>query len=503
MRKIVCSAMIAAALIAGCKKSQREEAEGAAKVAAVESNKKETAPPKVETLTEVPLVSSSKEAIAELRQARAMQDNVRAAEQLEHLRKAVALDPNFAQAHVDLAFAAPGDEARQSLERARALVGTLPEAARLDVESSLAFADADIPKARSICEKLAALVPADHRPQVCIGNAASAVGDVAAAATAYEKAIASNPNLTSPYNNLAYARMAQRQYEPALAAIEKYVELAPGEPNPHDSKGEILMAAGRYADAEQAFLRAIEVQPQFAIAWQGVAFSRMLRGDWAGGRAALAEQKKAAVDPRSKVAADTDLAMSYLASGQPAQALAGLDAAEKAAIPAGATAQHAFIPLLRSAVQIETGKAAQALTSVDTALTRAKALHRADQIGGVTRNALVYRIYAQAKLGKADDAAATFEQLRAEADKVPDNRKEQADIHVGAGLVAMARGDAAAAVSELSKCEVNELFCQWQLALAQEKAGDKEAAAVTRKAIRDGAKRSWQYLYIVSKLPKS
>src|SRR5688572_9293641 len=84
MRIIVCSAAMAAALVAGCKKSEQQAPEPAAKVVAVEPSQKEIAPAKAETLTEVPLVSSSTEAIAELRKARAMQDNVRGNEQLEH-----------------------------------------------------------------------------------------------------------------------------------------------------------------------------------------------------------------------------------------------------------------------------------------------------------------------------------------------------------------------------------------------------------------------------------
>jgi len=502
MWKTMCIAALATVLAAGCKKAEQQEAPAGAdpKVVAVEDKKAE--PARVENATEVPLISSSKEAIAELRQARALQDNIRGAEALEHMRKAVQLDPEFAQAHSDLAFAAPGDEAKQHLDKARALVDKLPEAARLDVETALAFADDDVKKARATCEKLAQLVPGDPRPQQCIGNTAVTVGDQAAAAAAFEKAIANNPKSAPNYNSLAYARMALRQYDAALTAIDKYAELAPGEPNPYDSKGEILLAAGRYPEAEQAFQQAFKVAPQFSVALQGVAYSRFLRGDWAGGRAALAEQKKAALDAREKAAATADTAMSFLVAGKPADALTQLDAAEKEMVEAKATVQHAGLPLLRAAVQIDTGKAAQALTSVDTALTRAKALQRADQISGLTRNALIYKIYAQFKLGKADDAAATLEAIKAEAAKNPDDLHAQADVHVGAGLVAWAKGDAAGAVKELSGCDDNELFCRWQLAMAQAKAGDKAGAAATRKSIRDGAKRGWQYLYIANRLPK-
>jgi len=53
------------------------------------------------------------------------------------------------------------------------------------------------------------------------------------------------------------------------------------------------------------------------------------------------------------------------------------------------------------------------------------------------------------------------------------------------GEMAWARGDLKGAIEQLSKCLGEDDLCRFRLAAAQEKAGDKAAAAATRKSILD------------------
>ena len=60
------------------------------------------------------------------------------------------------------------------------------------------------------------------------------------------------------------------------------------------------------------------------------------------------------------------------------------------------------------------------------------------------------------------------------------------ELHAYArGEVAWAKGDLKGAIEQLSKCIGEDDLCRFRLAAAQEKAGDKAAAAATRKAILD------------------
>ena len=150
---------------------------------------------------------------------------------------------------------------------------------------------------------------------------------------------------------IGYAHLVQGQTGPAIEALTKYAAANPDEPNPHDSLGEALMAAGRFADAEAAFRKAAGMGSGFPIALEGVAYTKFFAGEWAAGRQALAEARKAAKRPNERIDVDLISAVAALAEGRTAEGLKQLDA--MAASPDATPTDVAFVPVYRGMAFLE------------------------------------------------------------------------------------------------------------------------------------------------------
>lgn len=86
----------------------------------------------------IPITSTSADAIVQFEKGRELFENLRQGEALEHLRKAILLDTNFAQAHAYAGFLMTGAEALAELDKAEALSGTVPKAERPNILSMVA-----------------------------------------------------------------------------------------------------------------------------------------------------------------------------------------------------------------------------------------------------------------------------------------------------------------------------------------------------------------------------
>jgi tetratricopeptide (TPR) repeat protein len=287
----------------------------------------------------------------------------------------------------------------------------------------------------------------------------------------------------------------------AVEAFRKYASLMPNEPNPQDSLAEALLAAGRYDEAEAAFRKALELSPKFWPAWEGVASTKFLRGDWKGGREALAKAKAAATRPADKLSADELLAWSHAAEGNVAEAIKTFEAVETAAAAQKVDGFRVFGPLERATILSDTGKPADALAIATKTLDNPEnaKLNGAMQ-NNLRRLALAVRIDAESRLSKAAEAKSTLALIEAEGKKSPTNAELQSLVHYAQGSEAMARGDATAAAQHFAQCNETDFYCRMQLVKAHEKAGNAPAASAERSRILAANRREGDYLYVRSKL---
>jgi adenylate cyclase len=99
---------------------------------------------------------------------------------------------------------------------------------------------------------------------------------------AYEhagRALKIDPELSSPWAVLAELQLVDRQYAEALKSAERAVAVAPGDPAAHAALGLVLMYSGRHADAVAAIEAAERLDPNLStevLQFAGLAY--MLNG---------------------------------------------------------------------------------------------------------------------------------------------------------------------------------------------------------------------------------
>ncbi|MBS2021983.1 MAG: hypothetical protein JST92_06205, partial [Deltaproteobacteria bacterium] len=277
-------------------------------------------------LSNLPITTKAPAAIPWFRlgQKKALNFELQAA--TEALHKALALDPDFAQALAWLGRCEADATGLAHLERAVALAQKLPETERLSVEALLAERRGDDETVRTLRRKLADLAPNDWLTQLQMGVQAFYDHKSQAAIVFLNRAVALRPELAEPYIYLGYTLALQGDSEAGVRAARRQVELQPDEPNAHDSLGEVLLLVDRVEEAEKAFLHAAELSSDPWMMWMGVAYCRFVRGDFKGAQAAVASGKKSTWRRSDEFATDLVAAWGHWLAGEPDEALAVLDA---------------------------------------------------------------------------------------------------------------------------------------------------------------------------------
>lgn len=451
----------------------------------------------------VTVTAKSPEAAAAFAAGRDLADNLRLSEAQAQYRKAVGLDADFALANAYLGAITPGAEGDASIERAVVLSAKLPESERMLVQAIAANRRGDENEVIALRRKLVDAAPGDWHVQFDWGTTLIASRKFDEAAAAFQKAVALNPKAGAAYNSLGYAQLAQNRPEEAIASFKRYAEINPAEPNPADSLGEALIRAGRFEEAEAAFQQALKISPSFFTAWEGIAKSRAMRGDWPGSYQAADKARATAARPIDQVGLGFDQAWSLFAEGKKAEALKVSDQIATDAQAKKLNATYAFIALDSAARLTASGQPADALKQVAVALDRGeKAKLAGGQMNNLKRAALYERIDAESRLGRAADAKRTLALVEADAAKSPANAQLQSILHFARGAEATARGDAKAAAAHFAGCIEDDTYCGLRLLQAQEKAGDAAGAAATKARLRTANRRDARYLYVRTQVQK-
>jgi Flp pilus assembly protein TadD len=449
---------------------------------------------------EIPITSVSAAAIERFKAGRDLFAALRPDEANEQFKKAIELDPGFAQAHAYLGIHLPGPEGQMALERAFELGKNLPEAERTLVQMIVADKRGDAREAEALTRRLVELAPGDWRTHEGLGTRASDAGRLDEASTEFQKAIELNPNAAVLHNEMGYVLLRQGKKDAAVRSFQRYAELAGDEPNAYDSLGDSLLAGSRFEEAEKAYRRAAELVPQFYVAWQGVAAARALRGEWNGAYEALTKARASAARTAQKLQNDEVVAMTQLANGRAAEALRTIDAAvreatnEKLAFPA-ASAQ-----LVAAYVLLETNKPREALDRLDRAVSILE--------GDVGKRALRTRWKSQAlrataydRLAQKGEVARVLAALQRDVgERAQQDPFAQSSLRYVQGLVDLAGGDRRSAAEHFVACGQHRLDCKYREVIAREGAGDAAGAEGAKRRFLDTPTRDPEYIYVRAKM---
>ena len=194
-----------------------------------------------------------------------------------HFEAAVAADPDFSLAHLNLAGLTSGDEQAGHFRRAKTAGARASEAERQIVESFEADLNGDPDRRVALLSSVAERYPSDPLMMFFASFVELGRGNHAEAVAAARRALDADPSFAPAYNAIGYAEMAQGNEAAAERAFREQIRLAPDQANPYDSLGEFLLEQGKLDEAERQFEQALTKDPTFEVARDNLARIAVMR----------------------------------------------------------------------------------------------------------------------------------------------------------------------------------------------------------------------------------
>lgn len=434
------------------------------------------APPPVPP-AEIPVTSSSPEAVELYHRARDLSERMRNVEAYELYRQAVEKDPDFALAYLAMADVTPTTgEAYEAVDRAAALVDRVSEPESWWILGRKADLGGDPETQERYYERLVEAYPSDVRVRQRLALSYLRQQRYAEAVEHLEHAIAVQPGFPPAYNLLGYAHKTLGDYAAAEAAFRKSTELLPGEANPLDSYGELLMKLGRFEESIEHYEKALAIDPSFLFSRLGIGANYVFleRYDEAG---KLYDETYASVGTdgqRRRVLLHK--ALSHLHQDDDGRALEEVGKRLSLAESAGDHTAWFDDLILMGNILLEAGDPGGAETKFNEAL---EVLERADVADDVKETARRNRLYHQARvaLERKDLETASARSEEYAGAIAATNTFETRRRHELEGRIALARGDFETALAGLAEADQEDARILYYQALAHRGRGDREKTA--------------------------
>jgi tetratricopeptide (TPR) repeat protein len=425
----------------------------------------------------IAISTASTEARADFVKGRTLAENLRLEDSREYFRSAIAKDPDFAIAHLNLATSAPtGTEFFEHLNHAVKLAGKASPGERLVIHAAEAGANGDAAKALALLQQLVAQYPGDERGHFQLGTAYFGRQEYEKAIAEYRRATEIAPGFAPAYNIVGYAYRTMGRYDEAEGAFKKYIELIPNDPNPYDSYAELLMKMGRFDESIAQYRKALEQNPQFAPSYIGIASNLMFQGKHEASRAEARKLYDAARNDGEKRAAMFAATVTYVEEGKTDLALAELEKQYALGKQSGDAGNMAGDATFMGNVLLEAGKPAEALQRFEQAVQVVGASQLSDEVK--ENNRLFHRFnLARVAIAKGDVPTA-----KREGDaflKAAEAKKNPFQIRLGhevAGMIALHEKNWDGALAHLEQANLQDPYNLYRQGLAYEGKGDRGKA---------------------------
>ena len=216
---------------------------------------------------------------------------------IESIQKALAVQPDYIDAHFNLGIALQGLGHHQDAEaHYRKVIAANPDNAGAQNNLGAALQHhRRFEEAMAHFEKALALQPGFAPAHNNLGAVLKELGQHDRAVTSFNQAIALDPNNPETLCNLGSTLHELERYQEALGIYERATSLHPGFPDGHIGRGNSLGKLNRPAEALAAFDRALALRNDLAEAWlgKGTVLSGINRND----EAITAYDKALAMNP--------------------------------------------------------------------------------------------------------------------------------------------------------------------------------------------------------------
>ncbi len=437
-----------------------------------------------EKITDIPVTSQSKEAIASFREGLALADDGNIQKARTVFTKATEQDSTLAIAYLYKAnFSQSPKEFMDNLDKAKAHMDGASDWEKMYYDFQNTFVTNDYNKRLDLCQKIIAAYPDAARAQVELGNVYAGNNQTDKARAAYQKAVELDPKWTGGYNGLfgSYVFSDPKDLKKGEENALKVVELSPKSSNAEVALGDCYRAQNDMEKARTAYAKAIGLEPDVAEAYYKKGHVSSFLGNYDEARQDYMEGAKHDDD---NMAAMMNIAYTYLYAGDHETAMktfmdnaAKLDAsgATKSKIAGqklGYLDNCATVCLhdgdaahLKEMVAMMQGPSDQ--VAIDVGSPEAKLIEKG--------NMLYWQALAAAAEGKLDDAKARAEEIKTTLQTVNDPTRLQG-YEMAMGYISMKEKKYTDAVSHMEKANPNDIYNKYWLAMANEAAGNKDKA---------------------------
>jgi len=446
----------------------------------------------------IPITTSSAEAMDYFVQGRDLAERLQAQESIQYFEKAIAADPQFAMAYLNLSLVEPTRKGLfEQLDKAMALVDQVTEGERLQILGIRAAVDADPMKQRELYQKLVDDYPNDERAHNLLANHYFGQQEYALAIPEFEAATRIAPEFSQPYNQLGYAHRFMSNLGEAQNAFRRYIDLIPDDPNPYDSYAELLMKMGRYDASIEEYHKALTLNSHFVASHLGIATNYNLKGEHADARKQLQELYDMARDDGERRAALFAMAVSYVDEGDMNHAMEQMDRQFVLAEAIDDASAMSGDLIAMGNCLFEAGRYEEARAKYEQARMVILESDLAQEIKDNAELTFLYNI-ATIDTKNGDFVAAHAKADRyAEAVTAKNNILQMRLAHQLAGMIALEEQDYDDALAELEQANQLNPYNRYRMALACQGKGDLEGAREHCKAAAEfNALNNINYAYV-------
>ena len=224
------------------------------------------AAPAVAAIKEIPITTSSKDALALFEKGQFLLDVGRPQEANDLLKKALQLDPAFSYAHFNKALSsASAPEFKQELDAA--IKNGKTDGEKLLAEISETFISNDAKKRIELSEQLVKLYPESPRAWLSLGGSQGSLNQNEAARKSFSRAVELKPDLIAGHLALGFNYLfgQPRDLKQAEIHMQHSIKLAPKEAKCYENLGDVYRGMNKLEDARKQYTTALQLDPKLSV----------------------------------------------------------------------------------------------------------------------------------------------------------------------------------------------------------------------------------------------
>jgi tetratricopeptide (TPR) repeat protein len=434
---------------------------------------------------EIPLTTSSKEALQHFEKGLHFLDVGRGLEAHGEFVKAIEADTAFSHAYFYLSLAALSpEEFKESLDKGLKNIQGKSEGEKMLLQIGETFIDNNATKRIELSKVLTTKYPNAPRAWMRLGFSEGTVNHHVDARTAFSKALELSPKLVGAHYALGFSYLFNdpKDFNQAQKHLEHCIQLEPNEAKGYEGLGDVLRAKNELEKARNAYTQALEKDPSLSVASLKKGHINSFLGHFDEARNDY-DKGIAGTEDVNKVGFANFKALTYVHAGQPKVAIdelqklvasqnSTLPKEQSDAIDLGTLTNEITIALHHNLVN----DAARILDQMKD-LTNQTNARVGDQNFARTQNANLLLFEGQLAARKKDYATARSKAEENRKMVEQDNNPRKFEGYYGLlGLTELLQGNHAKAIENYKKADLTNIYVKYQLALAQEGAGNKQEA---------------------------